>query len=457
MSTQDATFIVTYTDEQSREKRGTLKVQHANGNITFSFYGSDRHPLPTIPDNICNLADFTVFEILPSNDTLISFSGPNAQMHFSFTRDGDKAKFMDFISTKVRVIPSNMNPSLFLLESIDFGESAFFTKLLPNATAPTPPKRISLDNFKDFTKKEEPECIKINKDNVRTQKLYNADIDDSVIFDAFQSLLYRPKTDDDAEYKDVKQQWKSIIPRQFVNHKNLQELIKNLEADIKAHENLFKDYEDPKRERLKKIAFNILLSYSIYNWDGALYYNGLIELLFPFIDAYVKQYGFNFNDDDCESDIFSIFDVFYEENHFSELKKPGRQAFIKDILPVIGQDLKNIFEDLLSLLLQKHVSSLDFLRDDISRWFVDVFKTNDVQRLWISILAFNNIKEFYRSFLIALLFYISPSLNELNPLSFEEFVERFNDAKCKADLKTLLLNTQKIHEMLTNEEKKPQE
>ncbi|OHS93841.1 hypothetical protein TRFO_02363 [Tritrichomonas foetus] len=446
MNSQDATFIVTYVDDQSKDRRGTLKVQHTNGNITFSFYGSDKHPLPTIPDNVCNLSDFTVFDISTKNPLSISFSGPNSQTQFSFIKTDDKTRFMEFIGTKVRVIHSDLNPSLFLLESIDFGESAFCTTILPNATSFKQPKRISLENYKNFTSKRDLELVHITKDCFHTDKLYNANIDDNVLFDAIKSLLTRERTSDDASYDQVKKQWKSIIPRQFSNHKNLQDLIRRLEADVNAHESLFSKYENPKR--IMKIAFNVLLSYSIYNWDGALYYDGLIDLLFPFIDAFITQHGSSFDDETCESEIFTVFDVFYEENSFSELKKPAKQGFIKIILPEVGKKLENVFTELLNLLYQKHVHSLDFLRDDLSRWFVDVFNTVDIQRLWISILAFKNLQEFFESFLIALLFFVSPELNELNPLSFEEFVERFNEVKKGADLKTLLDNTLQIHEMI---------
>ena len=200
-----------------------------------------------------------------------------------------------------------------------------------------------------------------------------------------------------------------------------------------------------------KIAFNILLSYSIYNWDGTFNNKSLIELLFPFLDAYLTQTPItndDFNDEECESEIFTIFDVFYSENDFSQINNTSKQPFIKEILPKIGEALEKHFDKLSNLLRQKQVHSLDFLRDDLSRWFVDIFPSNDskdIQRLWISILSFEGkVSEFFKSFVIALLYYVAPELNELNPLSFEEFVERFNEVKKKVDLITLLDNTRLI-------------
>ena len=243
-----------------------------------------------------------------------------------------------------------------------------------------------------------------------------------------------------------------IIPRQFANYKNLQELIKNLEFEINNHSKLFEKYDTNSR-RVMKIAFNILLSYSIYNWDGTFNNKSLIELLFPFLDAYLTQTPItndDFNDEECESEIFTIFDVFYSENDFSQINNTSKQPFIKEILPKIGEALEKHFDKLSNLLRQKQVHSLDFLRDDLSRWFVDIFPSDDtkeIQRLWISIPSFEgSVSEFFKSFVIALLYYVAPELNELNPLSFEEFVERFNEVKKKVDLITLLDNTRCISE-----------
>ncbi|KAK8886457.1 hypothetical protein M9Y10_041920 [Tritrichomonas musculus] len=479
---QEQSFPVSYLDQKQVEhETGCLKVQHTNGNVTFSFYSTERPNSIAIADSICNLSDFTVFELSTTSPLSITFSGSASSTTFSFKKPEDKQKFMELISTKVRVIRSDLNPLLFLLESIDFGESEFCTILLPNTNTSKPPTRILFTPEKRWTttkkektdgdstetdKKSDVLYIELNhvtKDNFNEKSesndfLYNANIDNAVLFDAFKKLLHKDLTPDDAPYDQVKKQWKLIIPRQFANYKNLQELIKNLESDINKHSSLFEKF-NPNSKRIMKIAFNILLSYSIYNWDGTFNNKSLIELLFPFLDAYIAQNPISgnessFDDEKCESEIFTIFDVFYSSNDFSQLNNTSKQPFIKEILPKIGEVLENHFEKLSNLLRQKQVHSLDFLRDDLSRWFVDIFPSDDskaIQRLWISILSFDgNVSGFFKSFVIALLYYVAPELNELNPLSFEEFVERFNEVKKKVDLITLLDNTRLINEEIKN-------
>lgn len=460
MNQQDQSFIVEYQDEHQKSHRGTLKVQHTNGNVTFSFYPVERPPFPSTADNVCNLSDFTVFELFNTPPLKICFSGSDTTNHFCFTKEEDKSRFIDFIGSKVRVIRSDLNPSLFLLESIDFGPSECSTIVLPNTNSSNQPIRISLDRYKQWTCKKDQltrEELTITKDNFNDnqgEKLFNANIDDEVIFDAFKSLLTRPPTENDATYDMIKKQWKSVIPRQFANNKNLQSLIKRLETDLQNHAQLFEKYNTNSKQ-VMKIAFNILLSYSIYNWDGALYYDNLVELLMPFIDAYLLQHKLQENNEEfnhqMESEIFTLFDVFYDENKFSELSKPTIKSFVREILEALKIKLLKHFESLNTLLGQKQDHSLDFLKKDISWWFIHVFSSNetkDIQRLWISILSFDGGKKvslFFQSFVLALLFYVAPQLNELNPLSYEEFVQRFNEIKNDVDLRTLLDNTFEIY------------
>ena len=193
---QETSFIVSYLDQKQTDHNGCLKVQHTNGNVTFSFYSTERPSNIAIADSICNLSDFTVFELSTTSPNSITFSGSASTTTFSFTKPEDKQKFMELISTKVRVIRSDLNPLLFLLESIDFGESEFCTILLPNTNSPKPPTRILFTPEKKWTtqKKEKGESesadgekkdimyIDINhitKDNFNENtgpKLYNANI-----------------------------------------------------------------------------------------------------------------------------------------------------------------------------------------------------------------------------------------------------------------------------------------
>jgi hypothetical protein len=192
----------------------------------------------------------------------------------------------------------------------------------------------------------------------------------------------------------------------------------------------------------KSLVFEVLLTYSLYNWDGTRSLEGMIDLLLPFVEAFVQQYGEG--DENCAAEVFNVFAVFYERNRFCEIRAAPSTA----LPPRLGQLIESMFGELLQILTQKHITSLDFLADDCSRWFVDLFE-EDTKILWISILSFGNTEQFFESFLIALLLMLLPKLNELIPLSSQEFVDRFNEVKfyVRGDLRTLLINTQEIHAM----------
>jgi hypothetical protein len=164
------------------------------------------------------------------------------------------------------------------------------------------------------------------------------------------------------------------------------------------------------------------------------------------MDAYIDQYGEN--DEKCENAVFDAFAAFFEANDFGELKKPQRQPFIRPLLMKVGTDLEQTFPELLRVLLQKYVFSLDFLRIDLSRWFVDVFGIDDVKVLWLSVLTFNNVPEFFECFVIALLFMVVTETSRLSALTFEEFIEQFNEVKPKCNIRSLLVSAKEYHEKL---------
>jgi hypothetical protein len=60
-------------------------------------------------------------------------------------------------------------------------------------------------------------------------------------------------------------------------------------------------------------------------------------------------------------------------------------------------------------------------------------------------MGFVNGDEFFESFLIALLLLFMLELNEILQLNSQEFIDRFHEVKVRVDLRTLLVNTKKIH------------
>jgi hypothetical protein len=213
----------------------------------------------------------------------------------------------------------------------------------------------------------------------------------------------------------------------------------DLESEIKSGAQKFERFRSP--QKVKSIVFEILLTYSIYNWDGTRSLDGMIDLLLPFVDAYIGQYGED--DEKCAAEVFGVFSVFYETNNFAKIKSARSEL----LPPHLCELVESIFAELLQILAQKHITSFDFLARDCSRWFVDVFQGDEVKVLWISIMAFGNREEFFESFLIALLLLLMPELNRIIPLSSQEFIDRFNEVKVRVDLRTLLVNTKEIHAM----------
>jgi hypothetical protein len=209
-----------------------------------------------------------------------------------------------------------------------------------------------------------------------------------------------------------------------------------VEKTVKENAALFEGFAD--RRAMQILMFDLMVTYSLYNFDGAAYNPALLKLLFPFVDAFVAQNGEN--DTNCASEVFRVFTFFFEakESDFGDLKKASKQPFVRKVLHEVGILVKAKFPDLLQLLVQNHVFTLDFLREDISVWFLDVFATADVRRLWIALFLQPSITEAFVSFVIALLIAALRQMEDFDPLCSEEFVERFGEVKRRLALPPLL-------------------
>jgi hypothetical protein len=91
------------------------------------------------------------------------------------------------------------------------------------------------------------------------------------------------------------------------------------------------------------------------------------------------------------------------------------------------------FPELVQLLVQNHVFTLDFLRNDISTWFSNI-AVGDIHRLWISFLSRETGQDVFVSFLIADIVFGLKEIHDLAPLCSEEFVSLFNNVKTKLPL-----------------------
>jgi hypothetical protein len=84
---------------------------------------------------------------------------------------------------------------------------------------------------------------------------------------------------------------------------------------------------------VQRPAFNILLTPSHSNWDGACYVSDLITFLSPLVGSFIKEAdcdsvtahdGTGAETDAAEGKIFSCFADFYEDNQLCNLVMPSR-------------------------------------------------------------------------------------------------------------------------------------
>jgi hypothetical protein len=427
---------------------------------------------------------------MDSKDRLIvTLSGSRSRCVLYFTRDHDITHFLTYIAGKVRLKNSDCNPCVYLLEPLDSNVTIvtpFNATSLPQSSPHSnkAPSRVSLQRiqhpglvFKTDSKVEVMTAAQYRSlfdEDGRIKDLetfpgifYNLEVDLEVVGDLWKLLLHpddaqrtaAERHDNDVEnrerYAKVKRQWQATTPRQWRNYPEFRSLVDLLESDLCDKQELFSHFDNP--ACVQRIAFNILLTLSFWNWDSAAYVPGLITFLSPFLDSFVRSAdcqtvtahdGSSVPIEDAEADIFWCFTGFYEHNQLSDLVKPPKQPLLKPLFIAIGYILDDNFQDLLQLLYQKHAFSLDFLRDDCSKWFTTCFQSSDVRRLWISILSFTSSFQFFQCFIVSLLFSLAPQFVEMNPLNSDEFVRRFHNLKKKVELNLLLLNAKKLMEIL---------
>lgn len=498
MIAQDTNINLCLINEKNQPKKGLLKMQHNNGNVSLSFYpemeqkqtakGQPKR-IAQIPECVYQLSDFTMIEMDSKDRLIVTLSGSRSHCVLYFTRDNDITHFLHYIANKVRLKNSDCNPHVYLLEPLDSTQSIvtpFISTTLPtpNTLANKAPSRVSLqriqhpglvfktDSAVKTMSAEEYNTLFDEEGKIKDLEafpgiFYNVDVDLAVAGDLWKLLLNREEaTQTRAErnakeeenrllYSKVKKQWQMTTPRQWQNHPELRNLVNLLETDLVDNAQLFEHYEHP--TCVQRIAFNVLLTLSCWNWDSAGYVQGLISFLSPFLDSFIKDADCEFvtaHDGSkvpieiAEADIFWCFAQFYDKNQLCDLVRPSRQPLIKPLFIAIGYILEDNFPDLLHLLYQKHAFSLDFLRDDCSKWFTTCFKSNDVRRLWVSILSFTSSFQFFQCFIVSLLFSLAPSFVEMNPLNSDEFVRRFHTLKIKVELNLLLQNAIKLKEIL---------
>jgi hypothetical protein len=495
MTVQDLSISIYLIDEKKEYQPGLLKVQHNNGNVSLSFYRElllevgarnrqQERRTAQIPDHVFQLSDFTMIEMNSTDRLKLSLRGSRSRCPLSFKSENDVTQFLDYIGQKVCLKHSDCHPCVFLLESLDCAMNTvtpFLATVLPKPAkasgrislnkmqthglmfeSDSPIRRISADEYRSLFDVEGKILPNVGFPGL----FFNVEIDQSVSGELWKLLVNpddavltiadrRRKDDENREvYLQIKRQWQSTTPKQWANHQDLRALVNLLERDLKAHSNLFQNFAHPKS--VMKMAFNVFLTLSVFNWDGAAYFEGLVTFLAPFLSSFVldaegenatRPNGEIAPAEEIEADIFGCFSRFYEDNKLSGFVCPSKYPFLKQLFIAVGSLLEQHFPELLQLLYQKHVYSLEFLRDDLRKWFTTCFEFDDIKRLWMSILSFSSVCHFFQCFTVSMLFSLAPAFLEINPLNCEEFVKRFHTLKKRVRLDLLLVNTQKTREL----------
>jgi hypothetical protein len=242
MNPTDQTIDITFRlREDSPDQRGVLKLQNNNGNTILSFFHDinqepirtgappQRRQLPQTPDFSYYLCNFSVLEIDPGSPLLITFASPRHSVSFMCHSAADVTKLTDYLSQKVGIIHSRYNPAIFKLQSADLGEFPYMTTLLPNLSRRS--VRANLASLQHVTAPPASPPSALKRGNLRHDVLFNADIDRTVLFDAFTCAL-TPLPDLDVGYEPLKSQWAKASEGQFQNNRELTKMMRFVENDV---------------------------------------------------------------------------------------------------------------------------------------------------------------------------------------------------------------------------------
>lgn len=500
MIPQDISFNINLIDDNNVLRPGLLKMQYNNGNVSFIFYreSSETKKLSQIPESTFQLSDFITFELDPKEKLATSLSGCRARLQLRFLSDNDLKIFQQYLSTKVRLRISACNPCVFFFEPLD-PEICFippFSSTILPFTNQIQTHRITKKDLEihglllesssecetyslsDFNSSLD-ETGKLTNISEFSMSLFNKDFDKTLLRDIWPLILLPDftkmnKTERNEfiqkhkeKYRNVKLQWKLTTFKQWKNSPVLRSLVDLIEKDLKEHSNLFDSFEHPRN--VQELCFNILLTLSLWDPDGATYTKGMVNYISPFLTSYI----FDVNDDqqvilhdkstsaydDVEADIFWCFYYFYIQNDISKLINPNSQPQMKELFTNVGAILEKFFPEIIQLLLQKHAQNLDFLLDDCTHWYStsNSFTRDEIIRLWISVISYSMTSEhadLKPYFIISILFALAPSLIEFTPMNNEEFLSIFNTLKKeKLNLNLLLVNTMKIMDITKQEQK----
>ncbi|OHT10042.1 hypothetical protein TRFO_20847 [Tritrichomonas foetus] len=471
-------------------QQGLLKLQEQNGNVVISFYPEIESPNPSIrakriaqiPDYVFHLCDFIMIRLNPKDKLILSLEAPRSKCQLNFTNEQDVVFFLRFVSSNVKLIHTDCNPYVYLFAPIDDDYPKIFSSTVLPQTKPHANYAVfNPNNYPSLFLQAETDQNIFSEDDF--QKLideegklssefplilYNKNIDKSILNKIWENLVLPNFTSMTAEqqketreenyqsYLQIKRIWKSATSRQWHYFVDLRDLVRDIENDLEKHDFLFSHFAHPKC--VQKVAFEILLTLSYWRWDTALYVNNLVEFLMPILNGFIKDATIDkiltFKDeevsiDEIESQIFWCFFNFYEKNNLFDSVHPEKQPIMTTLLNNVGDIINNYFPDIRQILDQKHVFSLDFLIEDCRTWFTQSFNKDEIQKLWISCLSFPDIARFFQTFIVAIIYSLTPKIEKMCVLSTKEFESEFSKIKKdNFDLNLFLRNALEIQEIM---------
>ena len=186
MIAQDTNINLCLITDNGETKKGLLKMQHNNGNVSLSFYPELAQDTPKqksqvkriaqIPEKVFQLSDFTMIEMDSKDHLIITLSGSRSHCILYFTRDHDIKHFLEYIAGKVRLKSSDCNPNVYLLEPLDNSAAPvtpFVATSLPQSSphANKAPSRVSLQRIQhpDLLFKTDKAIVKMTKEELKEE------------------------------------------------------------------------------------------------------------------------------------------------------------------------------------------------------------------------------------------------------------------------------------------------
>lgn len=468
---------VSLVDDGMNSHSGVLLIQGNSVSATLSFFVGNTKEEGLFPSHIFDLADFTSLEADARNRLLILFlNGLSVKARFMFANDAALGKFLEYLRRIVSLIQDKENKNAYIIDphgdkywvvapfsaamwQIDHMEAVKESTLTAvqrtnvnglKFTSDEPPVKMSKEEFDslfdDDGKLKEPANL---------TAFYNKDFEASVLpklcsilLDANSASRSNEEREEElkrrrTEYREIKRQWKATTPRQWRNNEELREIIIRLENDLD-------NCNIPDEQ--KPIAFDILITMSVWSWGTSSYVAPMLTLLTHFLPFFISAVdsehvifvdGRELSFDDAEADIFWCFNSFYDKYLFN-IVHHSNDPFLKTLIPQTEELMKSHFPDLLQLIYQKTTACFDFINDDVIVWFTSCFGKESIQTMWTSAWTIGDPLTFLKCFIPAFFFVLAPELCKCEPQNSSAFMKVLSDCKKNVDVSLVLQNTAKI-------------